>query len=200
MSGALPTTRGPAAVEVSSVTPTLVSTTHSLRQQVRSRGAQRWKLSYRYGTMERDDYMALYAFLVSQRGQYDTFTMALPSGISPRGAWTGTPLVNGAVAAGLTSVAIDGLSNSITGIGKAGDFLKFSGHSKVYMLVSDVNSNGSGQATLTITPKLVAAVADNESLTVTSVPFTVALTDDLVALPIKPPVQGVIEFNALERY
>jgi hypothetical protein len=200
MSGTLPTTRGPATLEIASHAPTYVSTTHSLKQQVRSRGAQRWKVSYKYGTMERDDYMALYAFLTSQRGQYDTFTLALPSGISPRGAWTGTPLVNGAVAAGLTSVAVDGLSNSITGIGKAGDYLKFAGHSKVYMLVSDVNSNGSGQATLTIFPKLVAALADNEALTVSSVPFTVALTSDVVALPIRPPVQGSIEFEAMERY
>jgi hypothetical protein len=62
-------------------------------------------------------------------------------------------------------VAIDGLTPSITGIIKRGDFFKFAGHSKVYQADADIDSNGSGQATLTFFPALLAAVADNEGIT-----------------------------------
>jgi hypothetical protein len=103
----------------------------------------------------------------------------LPAGISPRGSWGGTPLVNGAAAIGASSVAIDGLTPSVAGTGKRGDWIKFNGHSKVYQLTADADANGSGQATLSLMPALNAAVADNEPVTFSSsVPFTLILAGD----------------------
>lgn len=61
---------------------------------------------------------------------------------------------------------------------KAGDFIKFASHAKVYMLTADVTTDGSGEATLAIEPALYSAVANNEALTVSSVPFTVAFSAD----------------------
>lgn len=202
MSGALPTTRNPARITFASVSPTLISTSHSLKEQARQRGrgAQRWKLNFSYGTMERSDYWALSAFLDSQRGQFDTFTAVLPAGLSPFGAVGGTPLVNGALAAGVSSAAIDGCSLNITGWGKTGDFFKFAGHSKVYRLLADANSNGSGQATLAFMPPLLAAVADNEGVTITAVPFVLRLLADETSVDIQPPTQGILAFSAIERY
>jgi hypothetical protein len=202
MSGALPTTRAPAEVQISSWSPTFVSVSQSLKEQARRRGAgvQRWKLSFNYGTMERGDYLDLWAFLNAQRGQFDTFTAVIPAGISPRGALGGTPLAFGAAVAGVSSVAIDGLSNNITGWGKRGDFFKWSGHTKVYQLTADADSNGSGQATLVFMPALAVAVADNEAVTISSVPFTLRLLADENALSLQPPTQGVLQFAAIERY
>lgn len=202
MSGALPTTRAPAQVSVSSVSPTFISTSHSLKEQVRRRGAgvQRWKLQFSYGTMERDEYMALWAFLNSQRGRYGSFTAALPANITPRGALGGTPLVMGAVSAGASSVAIDGCSNGITGWGKSGDFFKFNGHSKVYQLTADVDTDGSGQATLAFMPALAVDVADNDPVTFSDVPFTLRLLGDESGLDLQPPTQGTLDFAAIERY
>jgi hypothetical protein len=202
MSGTLPTSRAPMNVEVASWSPTFISRTHSMKTQRRRRGAgaQRWKLHFQYGVMERTDYLDLHAFLSSQRGQFGSFTAILPASISPLGTWGGTALANGAASAGASSVAIDGLTISITGIIKRGDFFKFSGHSKVYQADNDINSNGSGQATLTFFPPLLAAVADNEPLTSSSVPFTVILDGDEMALGLQPPTQGALEFSAVEDY
>jgi hypothetical protein len=97
-------------------------------------------------------------------------------------------------------VAIDGLTINITGIIKRGDFFKFAGHSKVYQADADISSNGSGQATLTFFPALLAAVADNEALTSSSVPFTLILDADESALGLQPPTQGALEFSAVEDY
>lgn len=200
MSGTLPTSRRPASITVTSWSPTLVSRTQSLRSQRRTRGGQRWKLHLAYGTMEMADYLDLWGFLNAQRGQYSAFTLTLPTGIWPRGTWGGTPLAAGAASAGAASVAIDGLTTGVTGIGKRGDFVKFAGHSKVYQVTADFNSNGSGQATLPIMPNLVAAVADNEALTVSAVPFNVILAGDEMALDLAPPTQGVIAFDCIEDY
>lgn len=202
MSGALPTTRAPAQVEVSSWSPTLISRAQSLKTQRRRRGAgvQRWKLHFSYGTMERADYLSIWAFLNAQDGQFGTFTAVLPANISPQGTWGGTPLVNGAVAAGTSSVAMDGVTPSIAGTGKKGDFIKFGGHSKVYQLTADADANGSGQATLSLKPALLAAVADNEAIAFSSVPFTLILADDEQSLALHPPTQGTFDFSAIEDF
>jgi hypothetical protein len=202
MSGALPTTRSPASIQISSWSPTFISVSQSLKEQARRRGSgvQRWKLQFSYGTMERGDYLDLLAFLASQRGQYDTFTAIIPSGISPRGALGGSPLAVGAQAAGVSSVAIDGCSINITGWGKRGDFFKWTNHSKVYQLTADANTDGSGNTTLVFLPGLNAGVADNEAVSFSSVPFTLRLLADETALSVQPPTQGTLDFAAIERY
>mgnify|MGYP006232654725 FL=1 len=67
----------------------------------------------------------------------------------------------------------------MTGTLKAGDFVKFAGDTKVYMVVSDVTADGSNEATLTIEPPLRSAISDNASVTYDGVEFTVRLTNDL---------------------
>jgi hypothetical protein len=180
VSGTLPATPAPNSVRITSYQPTLVSVAHSLKRQARTRGAQRWAAVLGYPNMTRATFAPLWAFLIAQRGQYDTFQAPLPGYETPQGTATGTPLAKGAAAAGASSIPTDGWTISITGILKAGDFVKFSAHTKVYMVTADANSNGAGEATLSIQPKLVAAVADNEALTVNSVPFTWQLASDQV--------------------
>jgi hypothetical protein len=61
----------------------------------------------------------------------------------------------------------------------AGDFFKFSNHSKVYMCVSDCTSNSSGIATLYFSCPLVQQVPSSTQLTITAVPFTAILAEDI---------------------
>jgi hypothetical protein len=80
-----------------------------------------------------------------------------------RGVGGGAPLVNGAGQTG-TSVAVDGLPASVTGWALPGDMLGIGGELK--MVVASVNSNGSGQATVTFEPPLRGAPADNSAVVV----------------------------------
>jgi hypothetical protein len=192
MSGTFPTSPVPADIKVSSFTPTLVSETQSMKRQVRRRGGQRWAFEVNYPPMTRAEFAPVYAFCIAQRGQYETFTFVPPVVSDPQGTATGTPLVNGAQSAGDNTIVTDGWSNSITAL-KAGDFLKFSGHNKVYMVTADATSDGSGNATLTIEPPLMADVSDNEALTVGDVPFTVSLVNDTQEFSAGPP--NIYEFN-----
>ena len=192
MSGTFPTSPEASRINIKSVSPTFVSTSHSFKEQRRRRGGHRWLLEIEFPPMTRSEFAPVYAFAVKQRGQYETFTYYPPTVSSPQGTATGTPVVNGAQSAGDNTIVTDGWSNSITAL-KAGDFLKFAGHDKVYMVVEDATSDGSGNATLTIEPPLRSSVADDEGITVSDVPFTVRFADDIAEFDGGAP--NIFSFN-----
>ena len=168
---------------VRSVTPTLVSVAHSLQTQRRSRGSQRWAFDLEFPAMSRADWAPIFAFLVKQRGRYETFQWTLPTGlVTPRGALGGSPLVDNevgsptAVQTGTRSLNTKGWSNNITGVLKAGDFiLPTGGSGKVYMVTADCDSGASGLSAVPIEPSLIDAIPHGQAITVTSVPFTVGV-------------------------
>ena len=57
-------------------------------------------------------------------------------------------------AAGDTTIAIDGFAGDGANRLRQGDFIKFNGHTKVYMVVADVTSS-SNASTVTIEPPLI---------------------------------------------
>jgi hypothetical protein len=98
----------------------------------------------------------------------------------PTTLYTG-PKVKGANQTGRT-VATDGW-NRYTGTApynkiaiKAGDYLKFASHDKVYMCMADATANIAGEASITIEPALRVAPPDQNTITMGSVPFNVGLT------------------------
>jgi hypothetical protein len=65
---------------------------------------------------------------------------------------------------------------------KRGDLVKFAGHEKVYMIKASVDmpTAGTDVKTLSIEPPLVAAVANNQTITLNTPKFQVYLTDDVI--------------------
>ena len=118
------------------------------------------------------------AFIMKQRSRKENFTIIPPEIEDARGSETGTVLVNGVHAVGDTTIAMDAFASDSAGRFKAGDFIKFASHDKVYMVVADVTSS-SNAATVTIEPPLITALADNSVVTYDNVPFTVHLTNDV---------------------
>jgi hypothetical protein len=175
--GALPTVLNPTNVTIRSMQPTRVSVSHSLKRQARTTGAQRWALTFGYAQMARAVYAQFYGFLMAQRGQADTFTTVLPGQTAPLGSWAGSPVVSGAAQTG-RSITVGGFTASQSGVVKAGDYFKFNGHSKVYMITSDANSSVTGTATLSIEPALLVSPTNGEGIVSSNVPFTVALAAD----------------------
>jgi glutamate synthase domain-containing protein 3 len=136
---------------------------------------QRFKFSASYPPMNRSEFAPVYAFIMKQRSQKETFQIALPDLKNAKGDVSGTVTVSGSHSAGDTTIDITG----ITGTLKAGDFVKFGGHSKVYMVVADATGDSSNDATITIEPPLRSALTDTESVTYDGVEFTVRLTSDI---------------------
>ena len=179
MSGTFPSSPAPRDVAISTNQNTIVTTTASGRRQARQIDGQRFRLRLRFPVMTRTEFAPILAFIMKQRSQMESFQYTPPSVDDALGVASGVISVNGAISAGVTSVAIDGMANSTSGVFKAGDFFRFTGQSKVYMVVADVSSNGSGQGTLTFEPPLRANVADNAVLIYSNVDFTVGLTGDI---------------------
>jgi hypothetical protein len=138
-------------------------------------GGSRWVATYTLPAMNRAQVANWQAFLLQLEGSANTFYGFDPDAINPRGAWTGTPLVNGGSQTGST-LTIDGCTANVTGWGKAGDY--FSCNGELHMLTADCNSNGSGQATLAFKPAMRSSPADNAPLTFTQASCTMVLQDD----------------------
>jgi hypothetical protein len=179
MSGTFPSSPAPRDVAISSNQNTIVTTTASGRRQARQIDGQRFRLRVRFPVMTRAEFAPINAFVMKQRSQMESFQFVPPTIDDALGVASGVISVNGAISAGVTSVAIDGMANSTSGVFKAGDYFRFTGQTKVYMVMSDVSSNGSGQGTLTFEPPLRANVSDNAVLIYSNVDFTVGLTGDI---------------------
>ena len=165
-----PTSPVPSSITITSINPTYTSITHSLKRQVRTRGGQRWTIDATYPPLNRTDFAPIWAFAQKQQGQFGTFSFTPPIYSNSSGTATGTLLVNNVAGyiAGSSTITVDGLTGTL----KAGDFIKFSGHDKVYSVVAD------GSASLIIEPVLQVAIVNNEAITYNSVPFKVAFTTD----------------------
>ena len=140
MSGTWPSDPKARDVEINSFSPTLVSVSHSLVRQTRSHGGHSWHFKLKFPAMDRDSLAPIFAFMAKQAGRLESFEYSDPYHLTPRGIATGTPLVKGADQVG-SSIITDGWTASQTGIMKAGDFILFAGHSKVYMVTADANSD-----------------------------------------------------------
>jgi hypothetical protein len=180
MSGAFPiSTAKFGTLGIKSIQNTIISKTVSGKKLARQIDNQRWAFSVQIITAKRSDvYGELMAFIVKQRSGKENFTIIPPEIEDARGNESGTVLVNGVHAVGDTTIDMDAFAGDGAGRFKAGDFIKFASHDKVYMVVADVTSS-SNAATVTIEPPLLVALADDSIVTYDNVSFTVHLTNDI---------------------
>lgn len=171
-----------------SVDPTLVSESVNGRTQTRKIAGQRWALNAKYPPMTRADFMPVYAFLMQQRGQLNSFTLTIPLLEDARGTATGSLKANGGASAGATSVTVDGITGTLV----EGDMVKFAGHTKVYMVVAHTETTGN-TTNITVSPALRSAVANNEAVTYDDVPIKVRLKNDVQAFDLR--VDSLFEYE-----
>lgn len=107
------------------------------------------------------------AFLLKLHGRRGTFLLGDPDAKLPRGAisLSATPTLNAAATAGDYTVDIAGVGNSIVAF-KAGDYIQLgsSSSSRLYMIVADATSNGSGVVTVTIEPSIRVTVSSGAAV------------------------------------
>lgn len=179
MSGQFPTSPVARGADIGSDQTTIVTKTTSGRIQARQIDGQKFTLRLDYPPMTRAEFAPIKAFLMKQRARLNTFTIIPPIISNAQGSATGVISVDGAITAGATTCTIDGMTVSTNGILKAGDYIKFASHEKVYMAVADLDSDGTGSGTLTFEPPLREDVGDDVVLTYDNVPFTVRLANDV---------------------
>lgn len=135
--------------------------------QAQASSGQMWQADVTLPPMKREDAEKWIAWLVSLRGQFGTFNMGDPSAATPRGVATGTPRVNGASQTG-EDLNIDGCTADVTGWLKAGDYIQLgtAGTATLHKVLADVNTNASGETTLSLWPHIRSAPADNATVVV----------------------------------
>jgi hypothetical protein len=166
-----PTQTGIAAVEITATDIVSISESpFTLAQQVVRHAGARWSATIRIPPVKRSDSEYWNSFLLRLRGQFGTFLLGDPNAATPRGSAAsaaGTPVVNGASQTG-NELAIDGLPTSVTGYLRAGDYIQLGSGAtaRLYKVLEDVDTNGSGQATLNLWPDLRSSPADNAAVVV----------------------------------
>ena len=173
MSGAFPISNAKfQSLGIKSIQNTILSKSQSGKKLARQIDGQRFAFTARIITAKRSDvYGELMAFIIKQRSGKENFTIIPPEVEDARGTASGTP--HGTASAGATSITLGGTG---TGTLKAGDFIKFANHDKIYMVVADQSDISTGS--LTIEPPLTTAVSSS-NITYDNVPFTVHLTNDM---------------------
>lgn len=132
--------------------------------QTLDRGGEHLMLTLTYNNLKTADRALLTGFLARLNGQQHRVTLPFHA-VDNQGSFGGTPLVNGASQTG-TTLDIDGCSLSVTGWIKAGDVFSVNGEMKIATL--DANSDGSGNVTLTFSPRLRTSPSDGAAIETTA--------------------------------
>jgi len=142
---------------------------YSFSQETFEHAGKRFEIEVQVARLTRADAAEWIAWLASLNGRKGTFLMGDTVGTTPRGIGTGTPLVKGSAQTGQVLLT-DGWTTTQTGIMKKGDWIQLGtgSTSRLHMVLTDTNSDGSGNATLDLWPGPRTAPADNEAIVVNS--------------------------------
>lgn len=124
----------------------------SLKRKVFQNSGARWRLALTYPPLSRYQAKELEGFLHALEGEVGTFWFGDPMMSTPAGIATGTPVLSGSHAAGLSSVSITGFTTSTSNIVRRGDHFQLGDNLHVFL--NDANSDGSGNVTVDISPRL----------------------------------------------
>tara|TARA_R100001440_G_scaffold70651_1_gene93154 strand:+ start:163 stop:765 length:603 start_codon:yes stop_codon:yes gene_type:complete len=180
MSGTFPTTIKPSSLSLQDVRPNLINQSISGKRVTRKYGSQYYSLDITLPSLSKDDAMDVFAFLKKQQNSFDKFDYQYP--ITNRGANISQTdiVVNGSHSVGDNTIALSGFDASTSNVLKAGDLIKFANHTKIYMVEADLTSDSGGNATVTISPSIIATLANSEAVTVNQPNFKVYLESDVL--------------------
>ena len=134
-------------------------------ENVQSHPGQRWEIDISLPPMLRDDAQDWIAFLLALNGQEGTFLAGDSTMESPRGPMGGSPVVSGAGQTGIT-LNVSGCTNNQTPWAKAGDPIQLGTGltTRFHRVLSDANSNGSGQVSIDLWPRVRIAPSNGATI------------------------------------
>lgn len=171
----LPTNKSASRVSMFARTSVTVSSSpSSYVAQVQRFSGQQWLAEVTLPPMAREDAEEWEAFLLKLNGPEGTFLLGDPAAKTPRGTAGGSPLINGGGQTGNTLIT-DGWTAGQTVL-KRGDYIQIG--QRLYKVLDDVTSDGSGNATFDIWPRLREATTNNATIITTSCVGLFRLTDN----------------------
>lgn len=144
----------------------------TLEERVHEHEGKQWRFEVTLPAMKYDgDAVDWASFLLKCKGRRGTFLWGDPDRRTPRGSASsapGTPVVDGAGQTG-EDLNIRGAPALATNYLRAMDYIQLGSGStaRLYAVLDDVNTDSSGDATLTVWPKVTADVSPGDGATVT---------------------------------
>ena len=166
----LPTVTGARSVNLRAINAVALSQSpFTFAAQSQAFSGQMWAADVSLPPMKRSDAAVWVSWLVSLRGQYGTFLMGDPLCATAQGEAGGTPISAGSNPAGET-LYIGGATANQTDWLKAGDYIQIGtgANARLHQVLSDVDTNASGNATLSLWPHTRSAVAPGTAIVVSS--------------------------------
>lgn len=179
----------PTSIKLASVAPVLTfmnSSTKSpftMERQAFRWPGEAWAFDYTTAPCERDVAEDWIAFANKLRGNYGTFLLGDASAPALLGVGGGTPLVDGAISAGVYDLPIKGAPNSTTGWLLKGTYIQVGtgATSRLHKLVENADTNGAGKVTLQIVPAIRADLTDGAAVVISNAKGVFHLVDNAVA-------------------
>ena len=140
----------------------------------------KWYANITLPPMNRTQANEYLAFYMQLNGQFGTFLLGDPDAKSVQGTIGNTIAVNGTFQVGAYDIDVDNADTSESTLFKKGDYVQFNSgaSSKLHMIIADVASDGSGNATLTIEPPLSATLANDATVTYASPKCVMRMTSN----------------------
>jgi|TARA_R110000803_G_scaffold79605_2_gene145268 hypothetical protein len=131
-------------------------------QAAKFTGSQ-WTASVSLPPMSRAEASEWQVFFAQLNGNFGTFLMGDPDAKTKQGSMNNTFLVKTAAAIGAFDIVIYQADTGESGALKKGDYVQFgsAATARLHMIVSDVNVDGNGDATMQIEPPLKTAVVQD---------------------------------------
>lgn len=198
----IPTSIGVEQVELRAVHAVgLSESPFTFRQQVVRHQGERWEASIRIPPVKADLAEPWVSFLLQLRGQFGTFLLGDPSRSVPLGQAStapGTPQVLGGTEIG-DQLTIDGCTPNLTGYLLAGDYIQLGSDSTatLHKVLTNADTDGSGEVTLDIWPRISTAPADNATVTVSNARGLFRLKSNVTSWTINNINSYGIEFEAV---
>lgn len=139
-------------------------------QQTFTYPGQWWEADITLPPLKGDSADEWVTFLLSLQGRTGTFLLGEPGRATAKGSASstpGTPVVDGAGQTG-NDLAVRGLPLSATGYLKAGDYIQLGSGTtaQLHKVLAQVDSDGSGDATMTLFPRIRTSPGDGNTIVV----------------------------------
>lgn len=199
---ALPTHTGIAQIELRATNAVAYSRSpFTFAGQAHAYAGKAWQADVTLPSMKREDAERWVAWLISLKGQLGTFYLGDPAANTPLGSArdTDTILVDGAVSSGDT-IAIDSAPASQTDYLKAGDYMQIGTgvNRQLFKVLNDVDTDGTGSATVDVWPNVRTSIADDAAVTVQSAQGIFRLASNEQSFSINEASIYGITFGAIE--
>jgi hypothetical protein len=153
----------------------------TLGQQEQQWPGQQWQLEVNLPPMLLAQAEQWIAFLGSLFGKFGTFLMGDYNRPTPQGAMSGGAVVSGSNASGLNVLNLRGAAAGVANWAAAGDYIQLTvtgNPQRIYKVLQNASSDGSGNVALQIFPNLRETVPDGNAIVTANCQGTFRLQDN----------------------